>query len=298
MERFIIIEIGSTNTKAYLYENNEIKNLGLKTIEFKDNYKKEQKILEKDKEDLYEFIKSFNEKNIYVFGTSIFRNITDDEKEAWKKEFKEKTDIEFNIVTADMENELTVYGVISKIDYTGRLAIMISGGGSTELSIIENKKIIEKCNSNFGTNDVTYMYPELKEDLVATDYESMLEKTKQLANIPKNKADLLVLAGGDFIYLYEELAYPLEKNKFYKSPIQPYCLDTNTMDKFDKIFFYNTSLEEINKRTNKSGWWKGARGMRLCVKSVVDFLEAKYIIPTRISMVYGIVEKIINKENI
>ena len=42
MDKFIIIEIGSTNTKAYLYENDKVKNLGFKTIEFKNNYKKEK----------------------------------------------------------------------------------------------------------------------------------------------------------------------------------------------------------------------------------------------------------------
>ena len=67
------------------------------------------------------------------------------------------------------------------------------------------------------------------------------------------------------------------------------------MDKCDKDFFYKVSLEEICKRTNNDGWWRGARGMRLCVKSLVDILEVQYIIPTRISMVYGIVEKLKNQ---
>ena len=53
MKKFAIIEIGSTNTKAYLYENGEIKDLGFKTIEFKSNYNKEKKIADCDKEALY-----------------------------------------------------------------------------------------------------------------------------------------------------------------------------------------------------------------------------------------------------
>ena len=68
------------------------------------------------------------------------------------------------------------------------------------------------------------------------------------------------------------------------------------MDKFDRNFFYNISLEEICKRTNKDGWWRGARGMRLCSKALVDILDVKYIIPTSISMVYGIIEKIKNEK--
>lgn len=296
MKRFSIIEIGSTNTKAYLYENGEIKDLGFKTIEFKSNYNKEKKIADSDKEALYEYIKEINEEKTYVFGTSIFRNLDDKEKEVWLKEFKEKTNLDFNIATADMENELTVYGAISQIDYNKKIAVMIGGGASTELAIVKNKKIIEKVNSSFGTINVTENYPDLKTDLVTSKYEEMVESTKQLVNIPKNKADIMILAGGDFIYAYEQLSYPLEKNRFYDDKKQPYCLDVETMKKFDKKFFYEMSLEEICKRTKKDGWWRGARGMRLCVTALVDILDVKYIIPTRISMVYGIVEKIINNE--
>ena len=39
MIKFIIIEVGSTTTKAYLYENEEIKSISRITIPFKANYK-------------------------------------------------------------------------------------------------------------------------------------------------------------------------------------------------------------------------------------------------------------------
>ena len=294
MKKFAIIEIGSTNTKAYLYENNEVKNLDFKTIEFKNHYKKENKITEEDKKSLYDFISKIDEENIFVFGTSIFRNLTDKQKEEWLTEFKEHTNLDFNIVTSDMENEYTVYGAVSNIDYNGKIAVMIGGGGSTELSIVDNKEIIEKANSSFGAMDTTDMFPDLKTDYATTDYDLMVEKTKELVNRPENKADLLILAGGDYLYFYEELKYPVEKNKFYNDPLQPYCLEVNIMDKLDRHFFYELSLEEICTRTNNDAWWRGARGMRLCVKSLVDMLEVKYIVPTRINMLYGIIEEINN----
>lgn len=298
MKNFIIVEVGSTNTKAYLYKNSKIENLGFKTIEFKNHYKKDNKISENDKKELFEYINSFPEKNIYVFGTSIFRNLTSEQRENWLVEFKDNTGLDFTIVTSDMENELTVYGAISNIDYKGKIAVMIGGGGSTELSIVEDKKIIEKNNYNFGAMDTTDMFPDLRTDFVTTDYNFMITETKKLVTAPNNKADLLILAGGDYIYYYEELNYPVETNKFYNNELQPYCLDVKTMDELDRNFFYNVSLEEVCRRTNNDGWWRGARGMRLCVKTLVDILDIKYIIPTRISMVYGIVEKIKNNEEI
>lgn len=296
MNRFAIIEIGSTNTKAYLYKDEKVENLSFKTIEFKNHYKKENKISDDDKKLLFEFIDNIKEENIFVFGTSIFRNLTDIQKEEWKKEFKVKTNLDFHIVTSDEENELTVYGATANINYQGKIAVMIGGGGSTELSIVEKGKIIEKANSSFGAMDTTDMFPDLRTDYATSDYETMVNKTKELVNKLNNKADLLILAGGDYIYYYEELNYPVVKNKFYDSNLQPYCLDVETMDKLDRNFFYEISLEDVCKRTNNDAWWRGARGMRLCVKALVDILEVKYIIPTRITMVYGIVEKIKNND--
>lgn len=296
MNRFVIVEIGSTNTKAYLYKDEKVENLSFKTIEFKNHYKKENKISDDDKKLLFEFIDNIKEENIFVFGTSIFRNLTDIQKEEWKKEFKVKTNLDFHILTSDEENELTVYGATANINYQGKIAVMIGGGGSTELSIVEKGKIIEKANSSFGAMDTTDMFPDLRTDYATSDYETMVNKTKELVNKPNNKADLLILAGGDYIYYYEELNYPVVKNKFYDSDLQPYCLDIETMDKLDRNFFYEISLEDVCKRTNNDAWWRGARGMRLCVKALVDILEVKYIIPTRITMVYGIVEKIKNND--
>ena len=169
---------------------------------------------------------------------------------------------------------------------------MIGGGGSTELAIVKDGKIIESANSNFGAMDTSDMFPDIKKHIAITDYDEMVSKTKELVNVPKNKADILILAGGDYIYFYEELNYPVEKNKFYDNDLQPYAIDIETMDKFDRDFFYNIDLEEVCKRTNNDAWWRGTRGMRLCVKSLADILDAKYIIPTRINMIYGIMEQI------
>lgn len=141
MQEFVIIEVGSTNTKAYLCNANEVLDLVFKTIEFKNHYKKKKEIVEEDKKELYSFINNITNENIYVFGTSIFRNLTQNQRDAWLKEFKEHTNLDFRIVTSSEENEFTVYGAVSNVEYDGNIAVMIGGGGSTELSIVRNGAI-------------------------------------------------------------------------------------------------------------------------------------------------------------
>ena len=293
--RYIIMEVGSTNTKSSLYDNGKIKDLGFCTIEFKNNYKQNNKIIDSDKEKLYTYIDNIREidETIYVYGTSIFRNLKDSEKQKWLKEFKLKTGLEFNIVSSEKENEYTVYGACN-IDYNGKIAVMIGGGGSTELAIVLNKKIIETINYDFGAMDITDKYPDLRMDKAITPFDKMLEETLQGMKKPNNKADLLILAGGDYIMFYETLKYPVSKNKLYRNKLQPYILDIKSMDKLDQDFLYEQSLEKIINDNGNDGWWRGARGMRICVKSITKLLDTKYIIPTRINMLYGIIEEINN----
>lgn len=43
------------------------------------------------------------------------------------------------------------------------------------------------------------------------------------------------------------------------------------------------------ENATNAGWWNGGvRGMRICVHALVMKLDAKYVIPTKITMVYGI----------
>ena len=297
MKKFIIIEVGSTNTKTYLYEE-KLKDLGIITINFKSNYKLNKKIMESDLEKIYEHIENLKNYGcpIYVFGTSIFRELDNLERGNFLKEFKDNTNIDFTIVNQEMENELIIHGVISENDYRGKLAIMIGSGDSTEVTIIEDKKIIETSQNNNGAIDVCERYPDINEETATTLLNEMIEDTLDVTKPLDNKADILVLAGGDYLKFYETLKYPVQRNRFYLDPKQSWYLDSLTMLEYDEDFFYHKSLIEIqNENFSSREWWNGTtRGMRICINAIAKAVNAKYIIPTKISMVYGIVEKIKN----
>ena len=55
-KKIAIIEIGSNNTKTHIYENSNLVKENNITIEFKKNYKKENKILSFDLDKLYDVI--------------------------------------------------------------------------------------------------------------------------------------------------------------------------------------------------------------------------------------------------
>lgn len=295
---FGVVEIGSTNTKAYLYRDGVLEDVGSQYIAFKTNYKQNGCLLESDVATLCSFLKEVKKKvkKVYAFGTSIFRKISDSEL----KEFTAKMEdlsVSFQVVSADEESYYTVLGVLHSIDYQEKMAVVIGGGGSTEIAIVENKKIIQKINLDFGAMDITEKFPDLKEDITKTSFEEMLQYTMSLVPEIEEKVPVMVLAGGDYLYFYETVGYAMLENTIYQDKNQPSMLAFSSFDSYDHDIL-SRSLNEIKGRClGNEGWWDGARGMRFCMNAIARKLNAQYIIPTRINMLLGLISEIETKEN-
>lgn len=220
----IIIEVGSTVTKVDCYDGKIINHLKDVCIHFKKNYMANSKLNEDDVNTLISLVNDLKKEydDIYVCGTSIFRNLSNEEKESFLLEFKEKTECNFNIITQDNETKLTVKGACSKVK--GKVAVMIGGGGSTEVSIYNNG-IKEISNSNIGVVDVMDVFPDLSEDLAITNLDDVKEYVKARINLPKEKADILILAGGAHKYFALESEITYEKNTLFEDDRAPIMMN-------------------------------------------------------------------------
>lgn len=108
----IIVEVGSTCTKVDKFDGNNIEKLEGRTIQLKKHYNEDKKLRESD---IVELIDSINglksiSQDIFVCGTSIFRTLNDIERNEFLNRFKKETGYEFNIISQEKENELTVFG--------------------------------------------------------------------------------------------------------------------------------------------------------------------------------------------
>ncbi len=285
----IIIEVGSTNTKIDLYNGKEIEHLATKTIEFKKNYKKENRLLEEDIKNLVNIVLEYKNiySDIYVCGTSIFRNLTDIQKDEFLKRFNESTGFEFNIISQEQENELTVFGAVRKVNQ--KVAVFIGGGGSTEIAIYDNG-INEMVNSSFGVVDVTSNFPDLVNDLASSNLEDVRRFVKERLNLPKEKADVLILAGGGHKLFALNSGIHYEKNTLFEDSMEPIMMSIEDRKKDTSRYYKEISLDEIRRRAENPKWWDATRAMCAVVLNVAESIGAKYIVPTDISMVYGIIE--------
>ena len=286
----IIIEVGSICTKIDKFDGNNIEKLEGVTIQFKKHYNEDKCLRESD---VQELIKSVNalkivSKDIYVCGTSIFRTLTDNEKENFLKRFKKETGYNFNIISQESENELTVFGATRFVN--DKACVFVGGGGSTEIAMY-NKEIKESCNTKIGVIDVMQEFPDLAEDLATTDLEMVKTFIKKRLNLPKEKADILILAGGGHEKFARYSGIKYEENTVYKDSAAPIMMDIETREKETERYYKSISLNEIKRRVKDPDWWYATRAMSAFVLVVAEAIDAKYIIPTDISMVYGILDK-------
>ena len=286
----IIVEVGSTCTKVDRYDGDKIEKLEGVTIQFKKHYNEDKGLRESD---VKELIKSVNElkaisEDIYVCGTSIFRTLENTEKENFLKRFKNETGYEFNIISQESENELTVFGTTRFVN--DKVCVFIGGGGSTEIAIYD-KEIKETVNTKLGVIDVMQKFPDLAEDYAKTELEKVKGFIKERLNIPKDKSDILILAGGGHEKFARYSGIKYEENTLYNDKASPIMMDIETRKKETERYYKAISLDEIRNRVKDPEWWYATRAMSAFALVVAEAIGAKYIVPTDIAMAYGILEK-------
>lgn len=286
----LIIEVGSTCTKLDEVNDSEIKRIKDVTIEFKRNFSKLKQLDGNDVKKLINLVKEEQKqyKDIFVCGTSIFRALEEQMKEKFLTEFKVETGLDFNIISQEEENKYTVEGATRNVK--GKVAVFIGGGGSTEIAIYDNG-IKEMCNTKIGVIDVMEQYPDLGENLATTDVKTVREWVKTKLKIPTQKADVLILAGGGHMKFAKNSGITFEKNTLFEDKQEPIMMDINTRKLDTERYYKKISLDEIRSKVNDPEWWYATRAMCAMVLEVAESLDVKYIIPTDISMVYGLANK-------
>lgn len=295
MNKFAILEIGSNNTKTHIYEDRKLIYKNTTTIQFKKNYLILNKINEKDINKLYEEIqKALNyTKNIFIYGCSIFRNITKNELFMINEDLYEKFNLKLEVVSQEDEALLTAYGCYNNIDYSGNICIFIGGGGSTEVIIVNNKKIIEKKYFDFGVIDITKKFDSLKDDISKNSFDEVYKYIDSIIDDFNISCDILILAGGDHLYWYNNANYTLYENELYKNENQEKIITVSDSDKYDRNAL-ETSLDKIRNRSDNPIWFDGSRAMKVITNVISHKVGAKYIVPTKINMEDGLKEKITN----
>ena len=162
--------------------------------------------------------------------------------------------------------------------------------GNVRIGIPLNGRISHLCTAGTEKLDIKYDGTILP----CTKLEDVKNFIKERLNLPKEKADILILAGGGHEKFARLSGIKYEENTLYDDKTSPIMMDIKTRKKETERYFKEISLDEIRKKVDDPNWWYATRAMCAFALVVAEEIGAKYIIPTDISMVYGIIDKKIN----
>lgn len=128
-------------------------------------------------------------------------------------------------------------------------------------------------------------FPDLAEDVATTDLETVKAFIKERLNLPKGKADILILAGGGHEKFARYSGIKYEENTLYEDNESPIMMDIETRKNETKRYYKSISLDKIRSRVKDPDWWYATRAMSTFVLVVAEEIGAKYIVPTDIAMV-------------
>ena len=133
-------------------------------------------------------------------------------------------------------------------------------------------------------------FPDLAENIATTDLETVKSFIKERLNLPEEKADILILAGGGHEKFARYSGIKYDKNILYEDKVSPIMMDIETRKNETERYYKSISLDEIRNREKDPDWWYATRAMCAFVLVVAEAIGAKYIVPTDITMVYGILD--------
>ncbi|MGN1013040.1 MAG: hypothetical protein ACI4ON_04335 [Clostridia bacterium] len=281
----IVVEVGSTCTKIDSYDGEAITHLRTVPIEFKKNYKKENKLSSTDVNNLISLVNTLDKNDIFVCGTSVFRQLGDDEKSEFLYKFKAETKLDFNIISQNDENTYTVKGATKNVK---KALVFVGGGGSTEISYF-NDGIKQMKNNKFGVMDVLNEFPDLAEDVAKTSLDKVMQYIRERIEVPDVKTDIMILAGGGHEYFARKSGIRYYPNTLFNDKNETIMMDISTRIEDTKKYYKEISLDKIRERVEEPAWWYATRAMCAFVLVVAEKIDAKYIVPTDISMIYGII---------
>ena len=285
----VVIEVGSTCTKVDGFDGENIIHIDTVAIEFKKHYLEHNAIIEEDIEEIISLVKKYKNKYskdiIFVCGTSVFRTMEELEKENFLTRFKNETELKFNIITQEDENILTVRGATKNVK---EAVVFVGGGASTEISYFNNE-IKEMKNNKFGVMDVLKVFPDLAEDIASTSLETIMKYIEERIEVPNIKTDILILAGGGHEYFAKTSGIRYNKNELFADKYEDIMMSIEERVEDTNRYYTQISLDEIRSRVDEPKWWYCTRAMCAFVLVVAKKIDAKYIVPTDISMIHGII---------
>lgn len=293
MNKYFLIDIGSSTIKVYSRIGKIVSLIEQKTLNFKDNFN-ESELSQKSKLDLLDFFSyliktySMTNRNTKIYATGIFRDIKD--KEKFIAEFFNSTGLLFNIISHDLEAFYLEKAWINKsCKKASNLLVVNIGGETTELLLYENGQIKDKPQKlSFGVGTILKKYPAINNTYSVHSLEMIVEDIKRQLPPNDNCYEAAIYTGGELTYM-KCAGYPLVINTMFEDGIHPYMISAREYFKRNNAIFYEVPISDLKKMMPQNPeWMGGARSCSAIAQAIFQHYKVRTIVPSDSNLVDGV----------
>ncbi|MBI4895790.1 MAG: NUDIX domain-containing protein [Candidatus Aenigmarchaeota archaeon] len=288
----IIIDIGSYTVKVYLCTKDKTSSLFQKSIRLKENFSPDFGISDNVKRELFNIINSIKtryDNEIKIYSTAVFRDMQENMKKDFEKEFYNTTGLNLNIIDQDKESYYLQLALIGRCSIQEPILLMNTGGGSTQVILVKEKKPLEKINIQIGVGTINTLFPSIKEQISNINIDDIVNYVKK--NVPEisTKAKLAFNTGGELSFM-RLTKYPITQNTLFQDVDHPSLIPIEAFGKKNIDIFHSVSLSELESLMPENpSWMHGTRAYLAISQAICEKYGVETIIPSDSNIIHGIV---------
>jgi exopolyphosphatase/pppGpp-phosphohydrolase len=295
MSKQLLLDIGSSSVKVYLYEDNKLTLLETNSFKFREGYNEETGISEEKKESLISYLeelqKRFEGATIKTYATAVFRKLPEYYREKLIQDILNRTRINFNIISHELENHYLEKALIDNYNTSENILLINIGGGSTELVVIKNNAKIFSSNIEIGIGPILAKFAGINNQLSDTGIDEVINYVKTL--LPEMPEELISKVafynGGELNYM-QLTGYNLVENNLFNDESHPSIISSSDFAKQNRKVFEEITLEELeSKMPRDPKWMHGARACSSIAQAICEKYQVKTIIPSNSNLIDGVV---------
>lgn len=291
----IMIDIGSLTIKVYKAEGNKASLISRNSINLKEGFSPSLGIMENHKNKLISFLKEIKEENpdipVKLYATALFRKMNTEVQNNLSDLLLKETGLELNIIDHESESFYLEQALVSNCVLPEKILLLNTGGASTELIIIENKKTIDRYNLDIGAITIYSQFPNINNEFSEhTLKEVVAYVSDKLPSIP-HQPRIAFYSGGVLTYM-KRVNYPLLNNELFNDTSHPFLIHMNNYIKKNKSVFSEISLNSLECMMPESPkWMHGVRSCSAIAQAIYEKYGVEIIIPSDSNLIDGIAKQ-------
>lgn len=287
----LYIDTGSSTIKLYERKQDKIKLLKTKSFDFKKDFNPDFGLTEQAEQNLINYfldIKNAHpDTKIKVFATALFRSMSKTALQELSDKIFQTTGLYFNVISQELEGFYLEQALSAKYISNEPILLINIGGGSTELIIKKDKKIVEKIYLELGVKTIFERFPYINDQISKHSLEEVVKFVKTKLPQIKTTVPTAIYNGGELTYM-KVAGYNLRENSIFKDVDHPKMISINDFQLRNHEIFHTVQISELEKyMPNDPLWMHGARACSAIAQAICERFQVKTIIPSDSNTVHG-----------